>query len=69
MYVFVYGGLSHGLDEEKRRLHKTWVNDPIAGVFFENEFLTILRNIYIAIVMVKKMNEQALQHLPGPCEV
>jgi hypothetical protein len=66
MDVFVYGGLSHGMDEEKRRLHKSWVNDPFAGVLFEHEFVDILGKIFIAIAMIKKMNEKALQHLPGP---
>ena len=65
MEVFVYGGLSHA-NEEKRRLYKTWINDPVAGVLFEHEFTTILRNIYIAIQMIKRMNEEALKSLPGP---
>ena len=65
MEVFVYGGLSHA-NEEKRRFYKTWINDPVAGVLFEHEFTTILRNIYIAIQMIKRMNEEALESLPGP---
>lgn len=63
--VFLYGGLSHANDE-KRRLWKTWMNDKFVAVMFENEFLTVLSNIHIGIDMIRKMNEDALQSLPGP---
>jgi hypothetical protein len=66
MDVFLYGGLSHGWDENKRRLHKTWVTDPISGVMFEHEFIDILGKLFVAIMMIKKMNAKALEHLPGP---
>jgi hypothetical protein len=65
MDTFVYGGLSHA-NEEKRRLWKTWMGDLFMAVMFENEFLVVLSNIHIAIEMIKRMNEEALKHLPGP---
>lgn len=66
MDVFVYGGLSHGSDEAKRRLHKKWISDPIMSGWIENEFLITMRNIHNAIALMKTLNEKALQHLPGP---
>ena len=66
MYTFVYGGLAHGLDEHKRRLYLTWMSDPLASGVFEHEFMTILSRIHVAILMIKRMNEEALKNLPGP---
>jgi hypothetical protein len=65
MDVFVYGGLSHA-NEEKRRLWKTWMNNPFAAAMYENEFLVVLRDIYIGIMMIKNLNDEALKSLPGP---
>lgn len=65
MDVFVYGGLSHA-NEEKRRLHKTWINDPFIGKFIELVFVSTLADIFAAIARIKAINERALQHLPGP---
>lgn len=66
MDVFLYGGLSHGMDEEKRRLYLTWMQDPIMSGVIENEFMLILRAYFIAITMIRDMNKEALRHLPGP---
>jgi len=44
--TFVYGGLSHA-NEEKRRLWKTWMNNPFASTMYENEFTVVLSNIHI----------------------
>jgi hypothetical protein len=66
MDVFVYGGLAHGKNEAKRRLHKTWMSDPVMAGLLENEFLITLRNIHNAIAYMKTLNDKALQHLPGP---
>ena len=65
MDVFVYGGYSHA-NEEKRRLYKTWMNDPIVALFIENLFVTILADIHNAIAWIKDINERALKNLPGP---
>src|ERR1051325_261911 len=65
MDTFVYGGLSHA-NEEKRRLWKTWMNNPFASTMYENEFAVVLSNIHIAIEMIRKMNEEVLKSLPGP---
>jgi hypothetical protein len=65
IYVYIYGGLSHA-DEAKRRLHKTWVNDPYMGKFIEHIFVSSLANIHDAIAYIKKLNEEALKSLPGP---
>jgi hypothetical protein len=66
MDVFLYGGLSHGMDEEKRRLYLTWMQDPIMSGVIENEFMLILRAYFIAITMIRNMNKEALKHLPRP---
>jgi hypothetical protein len=64
MEIFIFGGFSHA-NEEKRRIYKTLMGS-MGGLFFENEFLRILRNIHIAIAYIKTLNEEALKHLPGP---
>lgn len=64
MEIFIFGGFSHA-NEEKRRLYLTLMGS-MGGLFFENEFLTILRNIQVAIAYMKSLNEEALKHLPGP---
>jgi hypothetical protein len=65
MDVFVYGGLSHA-NEEKRRLHKMWINDPFVGKFIEQIFVSTLADVFVAIAHIQGINERALQHLPGP---
>jgi hypothetical protein len=65
MDVFVYGGLSHA-NEEKRRIHKMWVDDPFMGKFIELVFVSTLADIFNAIARIKAINERALQHLPAP---
>lgn len=65
MDVCVYGGFSHA-NEDKRRLYKTWMNDPFMGKWIENEFVNTLGNIHYAITIIKSLNDQALQYLPGP---
>ncbi len=65
MDVCVYGGFSHA-NEDKRRLYKTWMGDPFMGKWIEHEFVSTLGNIHHAIAIIKSLNDQALQHLPGP---
>lgn len=65
MDVCVYGGFSHA-NEDKRRLYKTWMGDPFMGKWIENEFVVTLGNIHHAVAIIKSLNDQALQHLPGP---
>jgi hypothetical protein len=65
MDVFVYGGFSHA-NEEKRRLYKTWMSDPFMASFIENLFLQTIADIHNAIVLIKNLNDKALEHLPGP---
>ncbi len=65
MDVCGYGGFSHA-NEDKRRLYKTWMSDPFIGKWIEHEFVNTLGNIHHAITIIKNLNDQALQHLPGP---
>ncbi len=65
MDVFVYGGFSHA-NEGKRRLYKTWMDDPVMARLIEQLFIDTLADIHNAIVLIKRLNEQALKSLPGP---
>ena len=66
MDVCLYGGLAHA-NEEKRRLYKTWMSDPMGvGKLIEHFFVSILADIQLAIARVKELNERALLCLPGP---
>jgi hypothetical protein len=65
MDVFMYGGFSHAT-EDKRRIYKTWMSDLFISKYLENIFLMTMADIHNAIVLIKSLNEKALQHLPGP---
>lgn len=65
MDVFMYGGFSHA-NEDKRRLYKTWMNDPFVSQFIVHIFVSTLAYIQSGIAHIKGLNERALQHLPGP---
>jgi hypothetical protein len=65
LYVFMYGGFSHAT-EDKRRVYKTWMSDLFISKYLENLFVMTMADIHNAIVLIKNLNEKALQHLPGP---
>lgn len=65
MDVFMYGGFSHA-NEDKRRLYKTWMNDPYISQLIVHIFVSTLAYIHNGIAYIKGINERALQHLQEP---
>ena len=60
--VFIYGGLSHA-DENQKRIFDSWKKDQLWFGILENEFVGVLANILNAIQAIARLNLNVLKEI------
>ena len=60
--VFIYGGLSHA-DENQKRISDSWKKDQLWFGILENEFVGVLANILNAIQAIARLNLNVLKEI------
>jgi hypothetical protein len=61
--IFIYGGLSHSNDQNKKKTYDMWIKMQIFNDMVKNEFVYTLSSILKGINIMKEINKEALKQI------